>query len=235
MQQSPISNFLFANKATSNLPTEILPGSLLATSETSTGTSTGTLTATSQSTGTSSGTSTVVSSDLESSLEVDLGSSLEVKVSSPSLDNTHNQDFPLAPPHSGEGGAISTISSFVWSRSARMKRKLEKASSDDAQTRITDYFKVLDNIEKLVQQNEELSLLLKQFQIGDEENPLSKQYSLTPILNQIILNAERNAKKSCTQRRHPEILKKFATALLFMLDHLHMNLFNRICLKHCHL
>ena len=48
-----------------------------------------------------------------------------------------------------------------------MKRKLEKASSDDAQTRITDYFKVLDYLEKLVQHYEELSLLLKQFQIGD--------------------------------------------------------------------
>ena len=108
MQQSPISNFLFANKTASNLQTEILPGGLLATS----GTSTGTLTATTQSTGTSSGTSTVVSPDLELSLDIDLGSSLEVEVSSPSLDNTHNQDFPQAPPHSGEGGGGGRLVRF---------------------------------------------------------------------------------------------------------------------------
>ena len=49
----------------------------------------------------------------------------------------------------------------------------------------------------------------------DGEQIIASHQSLTPILKQIVLDAERNVTKQYrTQRRHPEILiKKFATAL----------------------
>lgn len=78
-------------------------------------------------------------------------------------------------------------------------------------TTITDYFKVLDEIETLAKQNEELSKLLKE--CGSNKYFETGGHGLTPILRQILTNAEKNVCKHPTQRRHTEILKKFATAL----------------------
>lgn len=110
--------------------------------------------------------------------------------------------------------ALATTKSVSdWSRSARKKRKLEKAGADPMQSHITDFFKILSNIEKLTRENEKLSLLLQQFCMTRDGEHTVEHHSLTPILKQIIRNAERNVAKHKTQRRHPEILKKFATAL----------------------
>ena len=43
----------------------------------------------------------------------------------------------------------------------RKKRLLEKAASDPLQTRITDYWNILDDIQKLVSENRLLSSLLQ--------------------------------------------------------------------------
>ena len=63
-----------------------------------------------------------------------------------------------------------------------------------------------------MQENDKLSPLLQQFKSNSDENSIST-YSFTPILQQLLLNAERNTGKLPTGRRHPEILKKFSTAL----------------------
>ena len=63
-----------------------------------------------------------------------------------------------------------------------------------------------------MQENDKLSSLLQQFKSNSDENSIST-YSFTPILQQLLLNAERNTGKLPTGRRHPEILKKFSTAL----------------------
>ena len=89
--------------------------------------------------------------------------------------------------------------------------KAKKSRFDPTQTFITDYFKVLDEIEILARENKKLSKLLKQC----GRNPYSNDggHGLTPIMKQMLLNAEKNAYKYPTQRRHSELLKKFATAL----------------------
>ena len=102
-----------------------------------------------------------------------------------------------------------------WSRSARKKRKLEKAGASCSQTKITDYFEVLNNIQKLERENAKLATLLQHLRNSDYKE--SKDYahsSLTPILKQILLNSQANAEKLPKQRRHPEVLKTFSTALL---------------------
>ena len=63
-----------------------------------------------------------------------------------------------------------------------------------------------------MQENDELSSLLQQFKSNSDENSIST-YSFKPILQQFLLNAERNTDKLPTGRRHPEILKTFSTAL----------------------
>ena len=105
-----------------------------------------------------------------------------------------------SPSFIAEGGAKLTVEDVVC-------RKQRKDIHDPAQTCITDYFKILNEIEILAKENVKLSKLLQQndksFNTG----------GLTPILKQILINAEKNALIYPSQRRHTEILKKFSTAL----------------------
>ena len=73
------------------------------------------------------------------------------------------------------------------------------------------YTKILDEIEILAKQNEKLSKLLKESSSNKYFD--TGGHGLTPILRQVLINAEQNVCKHPTQRRHTEILKKFATAL----------------------
>ena len=91
-----------------------------------------------------------------------------------------------------------------------MKRKLDKAGASCSQTRIPDYFGVLNHIYKLEQEDVELSSLIQN--LDSEES--KKCSSLTPNLKQVLATAEANAHKLPKQRRHTEIMKKFSTALL---------------------
>ena len=58
--------------------------------------------------------------------------------------------------------------------------------------------------------NEKLSALLR---TSNADEKASTRLLCSAVLKQIIVNAERNAGKFNTQRRHPEILKKFSMAL----------------------
>ena len=127
-----------------------------------------------------------------------------------------NQDFSETPPSdiAKEGGVATTkyIPTHV-SRSIRNKRKLEKAGADCSQTQITDYLKVVNDVEACIEglllENKKLSSMLQQY-ANTEQGALK---SFTPILKELIRNAQNNAGKNSTQRRHPAILKQFATAL----------------------
>ena len=60
-----------------------------------------------------------------------------------------------------------------------------------------------------------LSDLLQQYRRKEQsEAIISHDASFTPILRQLILNAERNLDQAPNHRRHSEILKQFSTALL---------------------
>ena len=65
-------------------------------------------------------------------------------------------------------------------------RKQRKVIYDPAQTCITEYFKVLNEIEILAKENIKLSKLLQQ-----NDNKSFNTGGLTPILKQILINAEK--------------------------------------------
>ena len=130
---------------------------------------------------------------------------LESMKSETSMPQTQNsQVFWKAPPSKDIGGGALCNGVIDWSRDARAKRLLVKAGSDINQTLITQYYGIVDEIEKLTQSNDILSTLRVQ-----ESNVMP----FSPVLKQIISNAERNAKTLPHGKRHPEVLKKFATAL----------------------
>ena len=105
----------------------------------------------------------------------------------------------------------------------RKKRAVEKAASNPLQTNISDYWdiSVIDNIQKLLSENERLSLLLQQF-TDFQGTDSSKQFSaciqgnFANILRQFFLNAQKNEGQCSTHRRYPPILKKFATVVFIL-------------------
>ena len=116
-----------------------------------------------------------------------------------------------------ERGAKLNRSFSQWSWSSRKRRSLLKAGADHGQTRITDYWSILNNVEKLAYDNKKLSLLLQQFKFDQTSNEIPNHISsFTNILKQIIVNAEKNIEKYPTHRRHPGVLKKFSTALFIL-------------------
>jgi len=113
--------------------------------------------------------------------------------------------------------AVPTTDTAKWSREERAKRQLLKAADEPCQSCITDYFTILNDIEKLLQANAKLSNLVQQYPCTSKDmaSPVvNLNMSFTPILKQLVLNAEKNAESVPNHRRHPDILKKFATALL---------------------
>lgn len=139
-------------------------------------------------------------------------------VVNPSPLSSNEQVFQKGPSTNVKGGACSSNSdndlSNNWSRSARAKKQLLKAGKDPSQTRITDYFQILDTIEKLLDKNLRLSELLQQYSEDKTETVSNHDSSFTPVLKQLLLNAEKNIERVPKHRRHSDILKKFATALL---------------------
>lgn len=111
------------------------------------------------------------------------------------------------------GGAVNCVRDSLgdWSRTARLKRKLDKAVALSSQMKLTDYFVILNNIEMLEKKNKKLITMIHYLSHNDSE---SGQSSLTPILKQILANSQSNAEKLPKQRRHTTVLKKFSTALL---------------------
>ena len=95
-----------------------------------------------------------------------------------------------------ERGAKLKRSFSQWSWSSRKQRSLLKAGADHGQTRITDYWSILNNVEKLANDNKKLSLLLQQFKFDQTSNETPNHISsFTSILKQIIVNAEKNIEK----------------------------------------
>ena len=78
------------------------------------------------------------------------------------------------------------------------------------QKRITDYFEILTDIERLIINNKRLSASL---QTSMHESRMQYNSLCSTVLRQIIVNAEANAGNLNTQRRYPEIVKKFSMAL----------------------
>ena len=120
------------------------------------------------------------------------------------------QGVPLHSDQQKQDRRGANFSLFDYSRDARRKRKLEAAQSDPDQTAITDFFFVIDEIDRLTNDNKKLLDMLRLRDTSDSQSTLQ---SCTPILRQIVANAERNVSRLPHGRRHSEMLKKFATSL----------------------
>ena len=75
--------------------------------------------------------------------------------------------------------------------------------------KILDFFCVIDNVVTLLKTKEDES----RKSISDPAE-VSQRNNLSPLLKHLMSNAEKNVQKMPKQRRHNELLKKFATSLL---------------------
>ena len=95
------------------------------------------------------------------------------------------------------------------------------------QTRLTDYFHVLDEVQHLLKKNQQLSDTISQ-SLHTELLGTSGT-TIGTLLQKVLKNIEYNTGKIPTQRRHDTIIKKFATALYIFAgpmayDFIHKNL-----------
>ena len=152
----------------------------------------------------------------------------------PNLTNDHHepskaqsetsQVFQEAPPSNAilpmEGG----VHVSYWSHAARKRKLLLRVGNDSNQTLLTHYYSIVDEIERLTHNSIVLSTLRKQ------ESDESKAMLFGPVIRQMIANAERNAVTLPQGIRHPEILKKFATALFIYAGPLAYDFCNITCI-----
>ena len=100
-----------------------------------------------------------------------------------------------------------------WSRESRKQLSLLKF--DPSQTKLTDYFTLLNNIENIVQKNPELHKVVAN--VNSHRRPFfpnNCESGFSPFFKQLLMNAYQNVSKVPTSRRHDTIIKKFATSLL---------------------
>ena len=98
-----------------------------------------------------------------------------------------------------------------WSRTTRRRLALLKSASDPNQQKITSFMQIVDRMTKLIEETPEIMGIMETVtQDQGRERDIS---TVSPLLKQLLLNAERNVQKFPHQRRHEEVLKKFATSL----------------------
>ena len=93
-----------------------------------------------------------------------------------------------------------------WSYSTR--KKMQFLKHDSSQTRITDYYDIVNQVDLLRKSKPEL---MNAFHFAGNEH--TRQADFHSFFNKIIANAENNASKLPHLRRHDSVIKKFATSL----------------------
>ena len=101
-----------------------------------------------------------------------------------------------------------------WSRKTRKSLALMKAAANPTQPKITSFFQIVDNMEKLVEQNLEIKELMRVAQSQRREREVE---NICPLHKHLLSNAERNAQMLPQQRRHEQVMKKFATSFFIYL------------------
>ena len=95
-----------------------------------------------------------------------------------------------------------------------------KIATDPAQTKITDYFELIDQIESITSSKPEFNNILQeackiQQQWLNNPNLATSIEGFSPLLKQLLTNAKANVDKIVPQaKRHNAIIKKFSTSLL---------------------
>lgn len=96
-----------------------------------------------------------------------------------------------------------------YSRLQRSRRRLSHIIK--GQTRVTNYFPFLDEMKKLIKDNEELrKLWAQQCEIMNKESSVA---NATKFLDELILSTNRNSSKTEAGYRYPQDLKLFACNL----------------------
>ena len=93
-----------------------------------------------------------------------------------------------------------------WSRDSRKPKK--HLTFDQNQNTLTEYFPLQESVDALFKENDFSHSFVSKI-------PQKVQFS-TPLLQELVANAEENLKRNPTQRRHNEIIKKFCISFLFM-------------------
>ena len=145
--------------------------------------------------------------------------------------NKSPKDFPSAPPTTSDsvGGAeeemldcqeSDKVPTTDWSRKSRKQLSTLKIATDPAQTKITDFFEIIDQIESISRSNPEFNNILQEACKNQQQRQLASHNftsmkSFSPLLTQLLTNATANVDKTIPQaKRHNAIIKKFSTSLL---------------------
>ena len=92
-----------------------------------------------------------------------------------------------------------------WSRKTRKQLSLLKY--EPAQTKLTDYFTLLDEIENVMQKHPELNKVVAN--IDSQRRPFlpnNCESNFCPLFKQLLINAYQNVDKIPTSRRHDKIV-----------------------------
>ena len=143
-----------------------------------------------------------------------------------------DKDFPSASPIISDlvGGAETKVldcqesyqtPTTEWSRKSRKQLSTLKMATDPSQTKITDYFEIIDQIEAITNSNPEFNNILQeackiqQQRLSASHNFTASTEGFSPLLKQLLTNAKANVDKMVPQaKRHNAIIKKFSTSLL---------------------
>ena len=132
--------------------------------------------------------------------------------------NNDCQNFQKAPPVIRNGTDIQAVENtggavvdmYVdWSRKSRNTLKLLECGEASGQTKITDYYEVVDRIGVVLKNNYNF-IEQSELAFNVEQNNGSDFHS---FFKELLRNAEKNCSKYPTQRRHDNLIKQFATAL----------------------
>jgi hypothetical protein len=101
-----------------------------------------------------------------------------------------------------------------WSYKSRKRLSLLQAGSATNQLKITSFFNVIDKITTLVAGNQQVQSVV-QSELEKSSILACKPLlaNLSPLLKQLMCNAEKNSQKHPHMRRHDEIIKKFCISL----------------------
>ena len=93
----------------------------------------------------------------------------------------------------------------------RTKLALLKAASDSRLTKITSFYDIIDKVTMLGEEHHEIRVATEAIQ--EYRSQGQGDCGLSPLLKQMVLNAERNVQKLSQTRRHDHVLERFATSL----------------------
>ena len=108
-----------------------------------------------------------------------------------SSETTNDQVFREAPLSQEKEVRLTTN----WSRQDRVRRKLALSDTDPNQCKITSYFEVVDQVSRLISENQMLTNLLFTSQNRDTDT-LSINSSTTTLLSKLLTNIDKNTNKS---------------------------------------